>query len=582
MFIAAYHPSWMRSHSEHFMRNYINLMLLALFLLSPVQVYGLVSQTSSERVDLGINGQLFEVNGENFPNSSNELSGWLSAQKAISAVNLFGGDYWFYAEVHNDSDIKNWVVSLDGTLIEQIEVRVYLPQGIQQSFRSGYRAEHDFMLHYGKRVNFPANSTAKILIRFGSQYFASHPRFELLQESTYRQRIVWENVLLLAAFGALLTLAFYNLFIYAITRDRAFIYYSSYLAAYFLGWAFTFHIPSELFGWRNLQLHYIPFFLLPVLNTLFYLEFLQLKKNFPRLAAISKINLILPLVLLPSCFIALEYAHVLATLVITIWLVIALVSGIVSWRNGFHPARYFVFAFIALLIPGAIILPANVGLIPDLVRNSELLTLLGGTLDAILLAFALADKIRVLSDEKDRALQHSNEMLALASTDHLTGIANRHAFDLAFKSTFLQPTKADDPLEVILFLIDIDGLKKINDSYGHARGDELLRTVSDDLKNINFADTSVYRLGGDEFTILSHRKNDLKLRQLLTQFEAHMHERGFDEAGISFGVAFSSECDSADEMLACADLRMYKFKSTHRRARAKDRDYPDSTNQSHL
>ena len=528
----------------------------------PVGLSETISLTHRGVDDLAKNGQLYQAGSMEFPASADELPSWLSRQQAISVVDLFGGSFWFYAELQNDSDISRWIVNPDGTLIEHVEVRLYSKTGKIQRFVTGYTAIHDYMLHYGKAIHFQPDTSAKLLIRFESPYFASHPKFEMIQEPDFRQRVVWENILALAAFGALLTLALYNLFIFSITRDRAFVYYAAYLLAFFLGWVLTFHVPAEVFGLHNLHLHYIPFFLVPVLNTLFYMEFLQLKTQFPRLAAVSRINIILPLVTLPVCFFALSYAHVIATLVITIWFVIALVSGIVSWRSGFKPARYFVLAFIALLLPNAILLPANVGLIPDLVRNTELLTLLGGTLDAILLAFALADKIRVLAEEKDQALKHANKMLDMARTDHLTGITNRHAFDHTFEKSFSKPDNADDPKQLMLFLIDLDGLKIINDNYGHARGDELLCTFAKDLDELPVEGISVYRIGGDEFTILACRCNDLELRAAMTNLEKLLRERGFEEVGISYGVSFACECSSPSDMLTRADMRMYTFKAS--------------------
>ncbi len=565
--------------TEGLARPSLCIVVLVLLLYAPINVSGAVSLTRGEVANLIENGQLYHAGEEDFPASADDLPVWLSQRLSLPSVNLFGGAYWLYAELRNDSDTTEWVVNPDGTLIEHVEVRLYPQEGKVQRFVTGYRAEHEYMLHYGKTVHLVAGSGAKVLIRFASPYYASEPGFELLVESDYRQRVLWENVLVLAAFGALLTLTLYNLFIYTITRDRAFIYYAAYLIAYFLGWAFTFHVPAELLGWRNLHVHYIPFFLLPVLNTLFYVEFLQLKTRFPRLAAVSRINLVLPLVLLPSCFVALPYAHILATVVITLWLIIALVSGIASLRSGFQPARYFVLAFIALLVPGAIILPANVGLIPDLVRNTELLTLLGGTLDAILLAFALADKIRILSVEKDQALQRLNKMLDVARTDHLTGITNRHAFDHAFGQAFLRPQDADDPTQLMLFLVDMDGLKHINDRYGHSRGDELLCTFARDLATLQTGGITVYRLGGDEFTILARQCNDGEIRAAMLRMETRLRERGFEDAGISYGVAFASECHSPGDMLARADRRMYEFKAARRSVRAQDDRQPSPSAQ---
>jgi len=544
--------------------------MLVLFFYAPIGLTQVVSLKREGIAELTAKGQLYQAGSESFPASTEDLPTWLAQRQATPSINLFGGAYWFYVELHNDSNISQWIVNPDGTLIDQVEVHLYPQEGAIQGFTTGYRAERDYMLHYGKSIHLQAGSGAKLLIRFESPYYASTPNFELLQESSFRQRVVWENILVLAAFGALLTLALYNLFIFTITHDRTFFYYASYLGAYFFGWAFTFHIPAELFGWHNLHVHYIPFFLLPVLNTLFYMKFLRLKKYFPRLAAFSRINYWLPLLLLPSCFVALPYAHMLATLVITYWLVIALVSGIASLRSGFRPARYFVLAFITLMIPGAIILPANIGLIPDLVRNAELLTLLGGTLDAILLAFALADKIRVLSEDKDHALLELNKMLAVSRTDHLTGIANRHAFDQDFRQVFRQEKHTNNPMQPMLFLIDLDGLKRVNDCYGHLRGDELLHTFAQDLAGLVNDKVSVYRLGGDEFTILAHRSEEEEICAAITLFEKQLKERGFQNVGISYGVAFANESDSPFEVLSRADQRMYEFKTVRRHARSED------------
>eukprot|EP01030_Chromulinospumella_sphaerica_P023135 gene23135-23147_t len=176
----------------------------------------------------------------------------------------------------------------------------------------------------------------------------------------------------------------------------------------------TFHLSADLFDWHNLHWHYVPFFLLPVLSTLFYTSFLRLQDYAPRLYRLSRINLTLPLLTLPTCFFALSYAHTIATIVITIWITLALISGIVVWRSGYYPARFFVLGFVALMVPGLLILPANLGLIPAVVNNAQLFTLLGGTLDGVLLAFALADQIRLLRNTLEQRVQERTAQLSEA------------------------------------------------------------------------------------------------------------------------------------------------------------------------
>ena len=548
------------------------LLFLAhlLCLYTPAGQAESVSINSRETNVLNESGQLYLADDEDFPSSAAEITGFIAKRTPVSNVNLFGGSYWYYVELKNDSDIATWVMNPGGTLIEDVEVRLYSEGGLVQAFKTGYSADRDYMLHYGKNLSLPPGTNGQLLVRFSSPYFASFPSFEWLSASAFKHRVAWENVLTLIAFGALLTLALYNSFIFMTTGDRAYLYYGLYLSAYFLAWAFTFHLPAELFGLHNLHLHYIFFFLLPPLNTLFYMEFLGLQKRAPRLAAWSRVNYWLPLLLLPSCFIAPSYAHMLATLVISYWLVLALISSIVIMRSGFRPARYFVFAFIALLLPGIVILPANLGLLPDVVRNSELFTLFGGTFDAILLALALADKIRILSTDKDEALQSLHKVLAITRTDHLTGIANRHAFDQDFNQVFDSPAQKMGDSQKTLYLIDLDGMKRINDMYGHLSGDKLLCTFAQHLSKLEVDDCKVYRIGGDEFTVIAPVGSNNNLNIAIANIEKQLHESEFRGVGISYGIANAHECQSTHDMFSLADKRMYEYKTLNRYARADD------------
>ena len=574
--------SYNDDHRSSVAFSYLSFILLLLFAYPALGQAQTVAINTGQATILNQAGQLYLAGDEGFPTTSADIPRFIAQRQAIPDISLFGGDYWYYVELRNETAISTWVMNPAGTLIENVEIKLYSDDGLTQSFKTGYTAERDYMLHYGKQLSLSPGASAQLLLRFDSPYFASFPDFEWLSATSFKQRVVWENVLTLLAFGSLLTLALYNLFVFITTRDKAYIYYSAYLTAYFLAWVFTFHLPAELFSFHNLQLHYIPFFLLPMLNTLFYMEFLGLKTRFPRLAAFSRVNYWLPLLLLPSCFIALPYAHMLATIAISYWLMLALISSIACMRSGFRPARYFVFAFTALLIPGIIILPANLGLLPDLVRNSELFTLIGGTFDAILLALALADKIRVLSHDKDQALTSMHKMLAMTRTDHLTGIANRHAFDQDFNQVFDMPSPELGNPQKILYLIDLDGMKRINDTHGHLRGDQLLCTFATHLSELQVNDCNVYRIGGDEFTIIATADSEKTINAAIAHIEKQLHESEYRGVGVSYGIASTRECQSANDMISLADTRMYEYKTLHRKARIDDPQLVIATTKSQL
>jgi diguanylate cyclase (GGDEF)-like protein len=558
---------FMRSPSRHApharsLRSCLSAWIAGLLWLMAGSVLAQTAVSPTEPVELTRSGQFYLAEANEEPPDVDRLADWLARKTPVDHVSLLGGRYWFHATVRNDSPATQWVIDPHASLIEHVGGWIYVGGQPPQTFVTGYHADTPYMLHYGSDITLPRGSSAHVLLRIDSRYFARLPGIDIQTKAEYRRTVISENVLALFALGALLTLALYNLFMFLGTRDKALLYYALYLVTATAGWGLTFHIPAQWLGWHGLQWHYLPFFLMVVFNTLFYIEFLQLREANPRLAWAGHANLVLALVLLPSCFIAVSWAHTLATIVISISLTLALIAGLVRLWSGYLPARYFLAAFLALLLPALVILPANLGLSQDMVRNPELITLLGSTADAILLAFALADKIRLLALEKDGYMVQLHRALDQASTDSLTGIGNRHAFD----RTLSKLTAADSSAGLMLVMIDLDGLKRINDERGHAHGDALLCEFSRQLQTLRDRDMTVFRLGGDEFAVLGDMRHEDETRHDMRRFEERLHAAGFEGCGISFGIAFGSEITSSSQLLIHADARMYRHKSTKRDA----------------
>lgn len=91
-------------------------------------------------------------------------------------------------------------------------------------------------------------------------------------------------------------------------------------------------------------------------------------------------------------------------------------------------------------------------------------------------------------------IENVERLEALSSTDRLTGLGNRLAFDIAME----EAERTSTPFSMAI--VDIDDYKNINDAYGHAFGDECLKTIADELRE-EF-ETGVYRYGGDEIVVL--------------------------------------------------------------------------------
>jgi diguanylate cyclase (GGDEF)-like protein len=524
--------------------------------------------SSSAPLDLMAGGSLaVAAAGDEFPATRDQVDAWLAARPRAAKVSIFGGAYWLHARVRHGEARTDWLLDPNNTIIEAVEARVYGSDGSVQRLASGYRAPHEHALHYGVPLALSPLVEYDVVVRFSSPYYASVPRFELLPETAYGPKVTRENSVVLAALGAMAALGVFNLFLFLLARTRSHLYYAGQMLAGCWGWAMTFQVPAELFGWHDLRWHYVPFFLVPMFGSLFCTEFLELRRHAPRLDRAFRALAVVAAMLAPTAVFALPYAHGIATVVIAVWINLALVCGIRAWIGGFQPARFFVMAFVALALPASVILPGNLDLIPDLVENAELLTVVGATLEGLLQAFALADRIRLARLEKDSYSAQLAQALKVAHTDVLTGIGNRFAFNGALQQHVEQGRRGETAPHLLL-VIDLDGLKIVNDRYGHKRGDELIKALGDGLRAITAQRGACFRIGGDEFAIFAPVHDEARLRTELAQLESELQQRGFEHSGISYGVAYWSGPADPQELLHLADRNMYEHKLGRKRDRA--------------
>jgi diguanylate cyclase (GGDEF)-like protein/PAS domain S-box-containing protein len=166
--------------------------------------------------------------------------------------------------------------------------------------------------------------------------------------------------------------------------------------------------------------------------------------------------------------------------------------------------------------------------------------------------------IALVTDITERRVLEQR-LAADARQDALTGVGNRNAL---FES--LGASLAGDGLVAALY-IDLDGFKRVNDDFGHAVGDEVLRTVAARLCGAVRTGDIVTRVGGDEFVVVSdtlegeHEAFALgcRVRDVLARpigFAANQIE-----VGASVGIAFASDND-ADKLLSEADRALYRAK----------------------
>ena len=178
---------------------------------------------------------------------------------------------------------------------------------------------------------------------------------------------------------------------------------------------------------------------------------------------------------------------------------------------------------------------------------------------------AALDALATVAEEAFSRLRLVGVMGRLARHDSLTGLPNRVLFLDRVEQAVARSRRQGTQIAVLF--LDLDGFKSINDRFGHAEGDELLKTVAARLLGCMRAVDSVARLGGDEFAVLVEGVNDLHeiellCRRMLSALRRDTTIAGHDVVvGGSIGVALSVGDDDGPGLLRNADMAMYRAKA---------------------
>jgi len=368
-------------------------------------------------------------------------------------------------------------------------------------------------------------------------------------------------------YGFLFALTVYNLMLWAGLRDASYLLYSLYLGAFLLinlsytGHGFEWLWPeSTLWAqWSNPLL----MFLYGAMGLLFALRFLEIRRYFPRLyrPLAGYLGFSCLLLLLAVLFDSQRNALLVSFTFILLFSLIMLVLGLACMRSGQKPAKYFLLAAIAAMLGAATTALAVWGFIPTNIWTYRAVDI-GILLDATLLALALTYRFRVTQAEKQRAEQ-------LATLDPLTGIDNRRAFQAKAQPLWQRALREDRELSVIL--LDLDSFKAINDTHGHACGDEVLVATTRALASVVRKKDLLARWGGEEFILLLPETCQSEAARLGERLRATVEGLHLQHAGICIKVTASlgiaqreSHHQFLDSLISTADSFLYRAKEAGR------------------
>lgn len=165
---------------------------------------------------------------------------------------------------------------------------------------------------------------------------------------------------------------------------------------------------------------------------------------------------------------------------------------------------------------------------------------------------------KIVASRTEKLEEAMKKLEYLSFHDQLTGLYNRRFFE---EELMRLDTKRNLPLTLIMF--DVDGLKLINDAFGHKKGDELLFKSTNIVKNVCRLDDIISRVGGDEFVILLSKTDYEQAYSLIMRIRKEIKTVKLDniDISISFGLATKeSEDESISDIYIKAEDNMYKNK----------------------
>lgn len=187
------------------------------------------------------------------------------------------------------------------------------------------------------------------------------------------------------------------------------------------------------------------------------------------------------------------------------------------------------------------------------------------TVHAVIINRVLAIVIIILSAilviQRKKAEMHIENLNIQTITDPLTGVKNRLAFDQIIEEEIVRDIRYKRSLS--LAILDIDFLKKINDTFGHNKGDDIIKNVAHEIRSTVRQTDSICRLGGDEFAIIFVETDLDKAKRVgedICKRISQSHVLGATKVTVSIGIAKLDTNDNKNTLYKRADEALYLSK----------------------
>lgn len=354
----------------------------------------------------------------------------------------------------------------------------------------------------------------------------------------YAEKVFKEGLILGLNYGIMAVMIFYSLIIYLVVRDSTYLYYAAYIVMFTLfqlsvnGISFQFFWPDS--PWMANNAMAIQGMFYPFCAGLFCRKFLDTRHYSPGFDRLILLMLGVLFILAAISF-GLDHRTSVKLMMITgmTWPVIYLAAGFWCWIKGNATVRFYILGWSLFLSGVLILIFRTYGLIPPCFLSDYAMQI-GSSLEAVLLSFALGDRINQLKKEREEALEVSaksrqealmaqkrlaeglerdvaartaelkktnDKLVQMSITDGLTQLFNRRHFDEVLNREWHRLQR--DQLPLSLIMCDIDHFKQFNDTYGHPAGDQCIHQVASVIRSkASRAHDLPVRYGGEEFAVL--------------------------------------------------------------------------------
>ena len=452
-------------------------------------------------------------------------------------------DYWVKFSVVNHTRETRWVLDTGNIIAERL--LAHAQNGNRhQIVQQGFQKLWPFDLRYGVQLDLPPGSVSHLWIHIDSTVGAVNPVFSILPQTQYQQKTFSYNTQLLIAIGALVILSVYQLLIFIPTRDWAWFWSALLQLSGALAWSAQAKL--LLYGlsagpWVSLL--YLPLFVSAAAGLLFARTYLSLFHPQPLARLLDGLAILTLVVGLIGLLLPAFYYSLLLEITLTITLPAML--GCAIWRTwaGFAANRFFLVGSTLLTLCGFFYLLDQL-LQLHIIENDILLATRAQVLAMFAFMLGLIERVNLL--QRQRPQQDTR-----TATDPITRLPNRAAFERDVRA-WEAYCKEGILKDFYLTFFDLISLRQTNATRGMREGDRLLALVGTWLQQ-QTGNHNVYRIGGDEFVVLTQKTFNWDLAPLYQRLQ----QEGFRDNKINIGTACYSESTGRSSMLKLADDRLH-------------------------